>query len=63
MAEEYIAKQVEVTGQIICELIRKDILPKDLTKGGTMTVAELASVLGVLYQGIWKAIDAAPRLR
>ncbi len=60
MAEEYAAKKVEVAGLIVCELIRRGILPTELTEGG-MTVSRLAERLGVLYQGIWQAIDTAPK--
>ncbi len=62
MAEEYLTKQVEVAGQIVCELIRKDILPTELRKGG-MTVDDLVGVLGVLYKGIWQAIASAPKAK
>ena len=62
MAEEYATKKVEVAGQIVCELIRKDILPTELRKGG-MPVAKLAEILGGLYQIIWKAIDTAPKAK
>ena len=62
MAEDYIVKQVEVAGQILCELIRKDILPAELRKGG-LTVGDLTEVLGVLYQGIWQAIASAPKAK
>ena len=60
MADEYAAKQVEVAGQIICELIRHDVLPAEVREEGGMPAAQLAEVLGVMYQIIWKAIYTAP---
>ena len=60
MADEYVTKKVEVAGQIVCELIRKDILPAELREGG-MPADKLAGILGKLYQIIWKAIDTAPK--
>lgn len=62
MAEELAAKQVEVAGQIICELIKKDILPSELRKPGGMSAADFAEILGRIYQIIWKAIYTAPHL-
>jgi len=59
MAKELETKKVEVAGQIVCELIRKDVLPTESRKGRGMKAADLAEVLGVLYQRIWKAIDCA----
>jgi len=46
MAEEYIAKQVEVAGQILCELIRKGIVPTELRRPGGMKARDLAELLG-----------------
>ena len=63
MAEEYVTKQVEVAGQIVCELIRKDILPANVREAGGMPVEKLAEVLGKLYQGIWQAINSAPKAK
>ena len=60
MAEEFSTKKIEVAGQIVCELIRKDILPAQLRQG-QMQAGELAGVLGAIYQTIWKAIDSAPK--
>jgi len=60
MAEDYSSTKVEVAGQIICELIRKDILPTELRTGGGMPAAKLAELLGEMYQIIWKAISTAP---
>ena len=59
MADEYGTKQVEVAGQIICELIRKDILPAELRTGKPIPASELAGVLGEMYQIIRKAIYTA----
>jgi len=59
MAFEVATKKVEVAGQIVCELIRKDILPASVRQEDGMPVNQLAKVLGTLYQGIWKAIDKA----
>ncbi len=58
MADEFIAKKVEVAGQIICELIRKGILPTELERNVPAT--ELAELLGKMYQIIWKATYTAP---
>ncbi len=63
MAEEYETKKVEVAGQIICELIRQKILPGELSRGGTMPVDQAAGAIGRLYQGIWQAIDKAPKAK
>ncbi len=60
MAEDFISMKVEVAGQIVCELIKKDVLPSEMREGG-MPVGKLAEVLGALYQGIWQAIDSAPK--
>ena len=61
--EDYETKKVEVAGQIVCELIRKDILPTELRQPGGMVVGKLAEVLGGMYQIIWQAIDRAPKAK
>ncbi|GAH89217.1 unnamed protein product [marine sediment metagenome] len=61
MAEEYATKKVEVAGQILCELIRKDIIPAELKRG--MGASDFAEVYGLIYQGIWQAIDSAPKAK
>ncbi len=63
MAEDYMAKKVEVAGQIICELIRMDVLPTELRTGGGMPASQLADLLGEMYQRIWQAIDSAPKAK
>ncbi len=61
MAEEYATKQVEVAGQIICELIRKDILPTEFSTAEGRSASKMADILGEMYQIIWKAIYTAPQ--
>ena len=63
MANELAAKKVEVAGLIICELIRKDVLPLGLTKRGGMSIDKVALTLGTLYQSIWQFIDSTPGTR
>ncbi|MBA7615900.1 hypothetical protein ES703_23189 [subsurface metagenome] len=63
MAEDYTSTKVAVAGQIICELIRKDILPIELRKAGGMKASELADLLGGMYQRIWQAISNAPKAK
>lgn len=60
MAQDYPSTQVEVAGQIICELIKKDILPQELRTREGISAGKLAGIMGRMYQIIWQDIYAAP---
>jgi hypothetical protein len=60
MADEMTLKKMEITGQIVCELIRKDVLPQGITKHGGMSIEKVAVTLGTLYQSLWRYIDEVP---
>ena len=60
MSDELTLKKMEITGQIVCQLIEKDVLPLGLTKHGGMSIEKVAVTLGTLYQSIWRYINEVP---
>jgi hypothetical protein len=60
MSDELTLKKLEVTSQIICQLIQKDVLPTGLTKRGGLSIDEVTVTLGTLFQKLWRYIDAVP---
>jgi len=60
MSDELTLKKLEITGQIICQLIEKDVLPLGLTKRGGLSIDEVTVTLGTLFQRLWRYIDEVP---
>lgn len=53
------AKKVEVIGQLVVELLRQNILPVDLMRGGKgMPVGQIGLAIGGMFKGAWDVIDA-----
>ncbi len=59
MADDLAVKKIEVAGQIVCQLVNKDVLPLGIYKRGGMPIDKVAATIGSLYQSIWQAIDSA----